>query len=77
MTPSQPTAILLVSCPDQRGIVAALYDSAVHGNRLRGASTITQQVMKNFLLTGDRDRRPGPSPGAPPGRAATVALSCR
>ena len=24
MTPSQPTAILLVSCPDQRGIVAAL-----------------------------------------------------
>ena len=39
---------------DPRGIVAALYDAAVHGGRLRGASTITQQVMKNFLLTGDR-----------------------
>ena len=39
---------------DPRGIVAALYDAAVHGERLRGASTITQQVMKNFLLTGDR-----------------------
>jgi penicillin-binding protein 1A len=39
---------------DPRGIAAAVYDSAVHGGRLRGASTITQQVMKNFLLTGDR-----------------------
>ena len=39
---------------DPRGIVAAVYDSALHGSRLRGASTITQQVMKNFLLTGDR-----------------------
>ncbi len=39
---------------DPRGIVAALYDAAVHGGRLRGASTITQQVMKTFLLTGDR-----------------------
>ena len=39
---------------DPRGIVAALYDAAVTGERLRGASTITQQVMKNFLLTGDR-----------------------
>jgi penicillin-binding protein 1A len=39
---------------DPRGIVAALYDAAVNGERLRGASTITQQVMKNFLLTGDR-----------------------
>ena len=39
---------------DPRGIVAALYDAAVNGGRLRGASTITQQVMKNFLLTGDR-----------------------
>ncbi len=39
---------------DPRGIVAAVYNSAVHGGRLRGASTITQQVMKNFLLTGDR-----------------------
>jgi penicillin-binding protein 1A len=39
---------------DPRGIIAAVYDSAVHGSRLRGASTITQQVMKNFLLTGDR-----------------------
>ena len=39
---------------DPRGIVAAVYDAAVNGERLRGASTITQQVMKNFLLTGDR-----------------------
>lgn len=39
---------------DLRGIGAAIYDAAVNGDRLRGASTITQQVMKNFLLTGDR-----------------------
>jgi len=39
---------------DPRGIAAALYDAALHGGRLRGASTITQQVMKNFLLTGER-----------------------
>ena len=38
---------------DPRGIVAAL-GAAAQGERLRGASTITQQVMKNFLLTGDR-----------------------
>jgi penicillin-binding protein 1A len=38
---------------DPRGIAVALYDAA-QGGRLRGASTITQQVMKNFLLTGDR-----------------------
>ncbi|HLS58466.1 MAG TPA: transglycosylase domain-containing protein, partial [Paracoccaceae bacterium] len=38
---------------DPRGIAAALIDAA-RGERLRGASTITQQVMKNFLLTGDR-----------------------
>ncbi|MEM8569613.1 MAG: penicillin-binding protein 1A [Pseudomonadota bacterium] len=35
------------------GIAVALRDAA-RGQRLRGASTITQQVMKNFLLTGDR-----------------------
>ncbi len=34
-------------------ILAALYDAA-RGGRLRGASTITQQVMKNFLLDGSR-----------------------
>mgnify|MGYP000397919639 CR=1 FL=1 len=39
---------------DPVGIGAAVYDAAVHGGRLRGASTITQQVMKNFLLSGDR-----------------------
>jgi len=39
---------------DPTGIAAAVYDAAVNGSRLRGASTITQQVMKNFLLTGDR-----------------------
>jgi penicillin-binding protein 1A len=38
---------------DPRGIAAALVEAA-QGGRLRGASTITQQVMKNFLLTGDR-----------------------
>ncbi len=37
---------------DPRGIVAAAIDTA-RGNT-RGASTITQQVMKNFLLSGDR-----------------------
>lgn len=38
---------------DLRGIVSAAVDAA-RGGRLRGASTITQQVMKNFLLSGDR-----------------------
>ena len=38
---------------DLRGMVAAAVEAA-RGGRLRGASTITQQVMKNFLLTGDR-----------------------
>ncbi len=38
---------------DLRGIVAAAVDAA-RGNGLRGASTITQQVMKNFLLDGER-----------------------
>ncbi|MDJ0629050.1 MAG: PBP1A family penicillin-binding protein [Rhodobacter sp.] len=38
---------------DPRGMVAAAVD-ALRGGRLRGASTITQQVMKNFLLSSDR-----------------------
>ena len=38
---------------DPRGMVAAAIDAA-RGARLRGASTITQQVMKNFLLSSDR-----------------------
>ena len=38
---------------DPMGMVAAAVDAA-RGGRLRGASTITQQVMKNFLLTSDR-----------------------
>ncbi|MCB1368489.1 MAG: PBP1A family penicillin-binding protein [Rhodobacteraceae bacterium] len=38
---------------DPLGIIKALIDAA-QGKRLRGASTITQQVMKNFLLDGDR-----------------------
>ncbi|CUH77606.1 penicillin-binding protein 1A [Tropicibacter naphthalenivorans] len=37
---------------DPRAIVSAAIDTA-RGNT-RGASTITQQVMKNFLLSGDR-----------------------
>lgn len=38
---------------DPRGMAAAAVEAA-RGGRLRGASTITQQVMKNFLLSGDR-----------------------
>ncbi|RMF37867.1 MAG: penicillin-binding protein 1A [Alphaproteobacteria bacterium] len=38
---------------DVTGIAKAIYDAA-QGKRLRGASTITQQVMKNFLLDGGR-----------------------
>ncbi len=38
---------------DTRGMAAAAVEAA-QGGRLRGASTITQQVMKNFLLSGDR-----------------------
>ncbi len=38
---------------DALGIVGAMADY-VRGGRLRGASTITQQVMKNFLLSNDR-----------------------
>ena len=38
---------------DALGIVGAVVDYA-RGGRLRGASTITQQVMKNFLLTNER-----------------------
>jgi penicillin-binding protein 1A len=40
---------------DIRGMVVALYDAVrTRGENLRGASTITQQVMKNFLLSSDR-----------------------
>ncbi len=38
---------------DVRGIIAAVIQAA-QGGRLRGASTITQQVVKNFLLSSDR-----------------------
>ncbi|MCY4335458.1 MAG: PBP1A family penicillin-binding protein [Litoreibacter sp.] len=38
---------------DPMGMAAAALDAA-QGGRLRGASTITQQVMKNFLLGGER-----------------------
>lgn len=38
---------------DPLGMVKAAVDAA-QGARLRGASTITQQVMKNFLLSSDR-----------------------
>ena len=38
---------------DPIGIVKAGIE-ALQGRRLRGASTITQQVMKNFILGGDR-----------------------
>ena len=40
---------------DARGIAAALVEAVrSRGETVRGASTITQQVMKNFLLSGDR-----------------------
>ncbi|UWQ09911.1 penicillin-binding protein 1A [Aliiroseovarius crassostreae] len=38
---------------DLRGIVAAAVEAA-RGGRLRGASTISQQVVKNFLLSSER-----------------------
>ena len=40
---------------DPRGIAAAAIEAVrSRGSNVRGASTITQQVMKNFLLSGDR-----------------------
>ncbi len=40
---------------DTRGMVAALLEAVqTRGASMRGASTITQQVMKNFLLDGSR-----------------------
>ncbi|WP_227269652.1 penicillin-binding protein 1A [Roseobacter weihaiensis] len=40
---------------DLRSIAAAAWDAALsRGQEVRGASTITQQVMKNFLLDGSR-----------------------
>ena len=39
---------------DLRGMIAAAVQAA-KGDGLRGASTITQQVMKNFLLDGGRN----------------------
>ena len=40
---------------DATGMVSAFRDAILtRGQTVRGASTITQQVMKNFLLSGDR-----------------------
>nr|WP_249139010.1 PBP1A family penicillin-binding protein [Actibacterium sp. MT2.3-13A] len=40
---------------DTRGIASAVIDAVKsRGRNVRGASTITQQVMKNFLLGGER-----------------------
>ncbi len=40
---------------DARGIASAVFEAIQsRGRNVRGASTITQQVMKNFLLSGDR-----------------------
>jgi penicillin-binding protein 1A len=40
---------------DAEGMLGALRDAVMsRGANVRGASTITQQVMKNFLLSGDR-----------------------
>lgn len=41
---------------DARGMAAALWTAIrTRGQSVRGASTITQQVMKNFLLDGSRE----------------------
>jgi penicillin-binding protein 1A len=41
---------------DARGMLAALIEAVrSRGQNVRGASTITQQVMKNFLLDGTRE----------------------
>jgi penicillin-binding protein 1A len=40
---------------DVMGMIGAFRDAVLsRGKNVRGASTITQQVMKNFLLSGDR-----------------------
>ncbi len=40
---------------DVAGMIGAFRDAIIsRGKNVRGASTITQQVMKNFLLSGDR-----------------------
>ena len=40
---------------DVEGMISAFRDAILSGgHNVRGASTITQQVMKNFLLSGDR-----------------------
>ncbi|MFZ1663279.1 MAG: transglycosylase domain-containing protein, partial [Paracoccaceae bacterium] len=40
---------------DARGIIAAAFEAVKsRGKNVRGASTIPQQVAKNFLLSGDR-----------------------
>ena len=40
---------------DPRGIAAAIFQAVISGGRdIRGASTITQQVAKNFLLNSNR-----------------------
>ena len=40
---------------DVQGMLAAAYEAIKsHGQNARGASTITQQVTKNFLLSGDK-----------------------
>ena len=58
---------------DPRGMIAAGVQ-ALEGRRLRGASTITQQVMKNFLLSSDRSAETQDQ-GTDPGLAAgTVAV---
>jgi penicillin-binding protein 1A len=59
---------------DTRGMVAALIEAVKsRGESMRGASTITQQVMKNFLLTGPLGRTQ--DQGDHPGHAAGAALS--
>ena len=39
---------------DFKGVARAVFNHFVKGRRLTGASTITQQVAKNFLLTNER-----------------------
>ncbi len=40
-----------------RGILRAMVSNAAHSGRKQGASTITQQLVKNFFLTSERSYR--------------------
>ncbi len=37
-----------------RGLFRAVFDSIIHGQRIQGTSTLTQQLVKNAILTNER-----------------------